>query len=77
MRWAELVAKKSVGSVQTVTAVRSVRGKLKAELDRFLSRRETLDRKENPMDWWRLNHMAFPLLAHYWKAHSSGKSEFN
>ena len=71
VRWAELVAKKSAGSVQTVTAVRSVRGKLKAELDRFLSRRETLDRKENPMDWWRLNHMAFPLLAHYWKAHSS------
>ena len=70
-RLAAKIAKKASGSEQVVISVLSVRGRLKAELDDFLKLRGTLSRKENPMDWWRINQKSFSLLALFWKAHSS------
>lgn len=47
----------------------TLKDKINLELTRFL--KGTGSTKENPMDWWRENHADFPLLARFWRAHSS------
>ena len=48
---------------------RSLKEKIQAELEGFLKYRGCLEIKDNPCNWWRLNHLKFPLLAQYFKAH--------
>jgi hypothetical protein len=53
------------------TPVHTLKDKINMELKRFLKGSGCLATKENPMDWWRENHADFPLLAKFWRAHSS------
>ena len=48
---------------------RSLKEKIQAELESFLKYRGCLEIKDNPCNWWRINHSKFPLLAQFFKAH--------
>ena len=50
-------------------ANRSLKEKIQAELESFLKYRGCLEIKDNPCNWWRINHSKFPLLAQFFKAH--------
>jgi len=48
---------------------RSLKEKIQAELESYLKYRGCLEIKDNPRNWWRINHVKFPLLSQYFKAH--------
>ena len=69
-RRAELLASKQAAAAQdTGISGNSVKKKLKAELTRFLGRRDTIEDKDDPQQWWRENVREFPLLGRYYRAY--------
>lgn len=70
-RRAQLLARKKVNNPPQAASSRGLKGRLKEELERYLKFRGSLNLKENPMDWWRIQQQNFPLLAMFWKANSS------
>ena len=69
-RRAELLASKQAAAAQdTGISGNSVKKKLKAELTRFLGRRDTIEDKDDPQQRGRENVREVPLLGRYYRAY--------
>ena len=69
-RRAELMAtKQAAAAPDSGISGNSLKNKLKAELNRFLGLRETVEEKDNPQQWWREHVTDFPLLGRYYRAY--------
>ena len=63
-----LAARREAPAPNVPTQVnRSLKEKIQAELEGFLKYRGCLEIRDNPCNWWRINHLKFPLLAQYLK----------